>query len=221
MSVAAIIAPYRVSRWRPLAMAMAAGAIYAQLGSQVTAFDRLLGAVAAVAAMSAFAIDDPAAVTVASTPPSLLVRRTSRVLVVAVAIAAWWVIIAATTEARFGPVPVGAVSIQFVGLVAVALAVAAIAARADLTERDGLAGATACMIVHGLTLAPLPSWSPAPRGPGTPGTATRWLVVTAISVAVFLWASRDPASRRWLRPKPARGQEPANARQHDECTMTG
>ena len=150
--------------------------------------------------MSAFVIDDPAAITVASTPPSLLARRMSRVLVAVVALAAWWTILVATAQARFGPLPVRAMSIQLTGLVAIALAVAAVAAVAGLTERDGLAGATASMIVYGLTLAPLPSWSPMPRSPGTPGTATRWLVVTAISAAVFLWTSRDPASNRWHRP---------------------
>ncbi|HUS42204.1 MAG TPA: hypothetical protein VMY16_06030 [Ilumatobacteraceae bacterium] len=200
MTPDAIVASIRVTRWRPLAIAMVVGSLYAWLGSKVGASDRLAASAAAVAAMSAFVIDDPAAITVASTPPSLLARRMSRVLVAVVALAAWWTILVATAHARFGPLPVRALSIQLIGLVSVALAVAAVAAGAGLAERDGLAGATATMIVYGLTLAPLPSWSPMPRSPGTAGTATRWLVVTAISAAVFLWTSRDPASNRWPRP---------------------
>ena len=208
MTRIAIIASIRVTRWRPLAIAMAAAALYAVLGSKVTAIDRLVLAAAAVAATSAFVIDDPAAVTVASTPPSLLVRRIGRVLIAAVAVSFWWTIVVAAGIARSGPVPIRSISVELLGLAGVALAVAAVAAGSGLAERDGLAGATASMIFYGLTLVALPSWSPLPRSPGTPGAVTRWLVVTGISAAVFLWTSRDPALGRWSRPQLTRSRAP-------------
>lgn len=198
------VAALRVVRWRPLAIATAVGTLYAVLGSNVTAADRLMAAAAAVAATSAFVIDDPAAVTVASTPLTLLRRRAGRVLIVMVTVVVWWAVVVTITGARFGPMPIRAISVALLGLVAAALSVAAVVAGSGLAERDGLAGATASAIAYGLSLLPLPAWSLWPRSPGSPGTATRWLVFTGIAVAVFVWSCRDPAAAPLS--SPARGR---------------
>lgn len=193
MTSTAILATLRVARWRPLAIAMAAGGLYALLGAKGSASDRLMVAAAGVAAISAFIIDDPAAVTVAASPPSLLARRAGRVALVAVPVVAWWAVVVTIAGARFGPMPIRAISLALVGLAAVALAVGALAASSGLAERDGLAGATASATLYGLTLLPLPAWSPLPRSPGAPGTASRWLIAAGVAFAIFVWSSRDPA----------------------------
>lgn len=185
----------RVLSWQPLARVMTAGIVFVTIGSRAGAPLRLSIASAAVAAASAFVLDDPAAVTLAASPISLPVRRLQRVTVAALAVGLWWTAAVSIATHRAGPLPLQAPTLELGVFVAVALAVSAAATTMGDRTAGGIAGAVVTIASFATTFLPSRVWLPFPADPTAPGATLRLLPVLACAVTVLAWASRDPAQR--------------------------
>ena len=186
--------------WQPVAIAGAAVLVFVdvsqRLGSRPDALlHRLHFGGIAIAAAAAFAMDDPAAATLASSPTPLVARRAHRVAVVAAAVAGGWLLAAGRAGAlgaswdRAG----SALALELATYLAVALAVAALAAWWTPEAPVGAAGAVA---VLGLAIgaAALPGrWAPIPSSPYFDGARARLAIGLAAAVCLLAVASRDPA----------------------------
>ncbi len=186
----------RVLKWQPVGHVMLAALALVAIGSRAGVALRLSIAGAAVAAASAFLLDDPAAVTLAASPISLPRRRLQRVAAVAVAVGLWWAAAATIASHLGGGFPLRGRSLELSVFVAVALAASATASTLGDRTVGGIAGAVSAAGCYALTLLPPQTWLPWPAHPDAPGATSRWLVVLAVAIAVLAWASRDPAHRR-------------------------
>ncbi len=144
-----------------------------------------------------FALDDPAAETVAPSPTSLALRRIQRVVITGSIVATTWIVIAgavATSDRqRF---PAYDVVIEVVALSAIALATSALVQ----LRTQGSGGPAAALVVligpaflSGVVFRDVrvfPSLVPGQD------LRERWIWLGLIGIASLMLASRDPAGRR-------------------------
>jgi hypothetical protein len=170
------------------------------------AVDRLAGrtsdvlglelAAIALAVGIAFALDDPAAGSLAACPASLAIRNAVRVACVVPLPAGVWLALVLRSGAA------GAVRLTPVaaGLSSMALAIAATRVRAG--ESGGLAAGPAVLaLVSGAGLLPERlSLFPDDGRLADGSFGGRWGLVLVLSVVTYAAASRDPAARRLARP---------------------
>ncbi len=186
----------RVVSWQPLVYMMLAGILIVASGNRASVHLRLSIASAAVAAATAFLLDDSAAVTLAASPMSLPLRRLQRVTVGALAVGLWWAAAIAVTTHLAGGFPLRGRALELSVYVAVATAVSATASTMGDRTAGGIAGALFSMACFGTTFLPSRTWLPLPAHPDAPGAMSRLLAVLACAIAVLAWMSRDPADRR-------------------------
>ncbi len=185
----------RVVSWQPLATAMAVGIVIVATGSPASVMTRLAIAAAAVAAGTAFTLDDPASVTLAASPTSRPARRFARVACVAVVTGMWWAAAAAVASSRMGALPLRGLALELAAFVAVALAVSATAASQGDQTGGGVAGVVVVVACYGSTFLPPRWWLPFPAYPSAPGASARLTATFALAACLLAVTSRDPASR--------------------------
>ena len=186
----------RVVTWQPMARAQLAGIVFISLANKPSADQRLSIAGAAVAATSAFVLDDPATSTLGAAPTSLPRRRIQRATFAGVSIATWWIMVATITSVRSSSdlAPTSR-TIELGTLVAIALAVSAVASAAGDRTTGGIAGALFVGVWFALSLLPPSRWLPFVAHPGTAGARTQSIVVLGCALTLLALASRDPACR--------------------------
>lgn len=162
-----------------------------------------------LAAGAAFALDDPAASTLAASPTALRARRAHRLLPACAAWGVLWTLALATTAAGAEDAPVAAATLEAGGMLAVALAAAALAAPHTPDGRGGVAAVPVLTLgVLGCVLAQYlyPRWVTlfvmSTAEPEWGAARARWIVVLAVAVAALSATSLDPARRRRRREWP-------------------
>lgn len=190
-------ATLRAISWLPLLAAGALGLVLLLLGEPTITRLRLVAV--ALCAGTAFALDDPAAETLASSPTTLLVRRLVRVALVLPVVAALWALLVAAG----GQPADAALALELAALLAVALTATAVAARFAPDGRGALAAAPALLVLLAAAAIALPDrWTLLAWGPADPhwaGAHGRWALVLVLALLALLQVSRDPARRRLLR----------------------
>ena len=147
-----------------------------------------------------FALDDPAAETVAASPTPLARRRIHRVAIVgAITVATWLVIAAVVATSDTQRFPIYDVIIEVSALAAIALATSALVQRR--TQAPG--GPTAALVVlvgpaflYGVVFRDVrvfPSLVPGQD------LRQRWIWIALACAALLVLASRDPAGRKRVR----------------------
>ncbi len=148
---------------------------------------------------AAFVLDDPAAQTTAGTPTPILLPRGVRIaLTLPPLIAMWAVIVAYSGLAQID----GAMWMEFAGMLALTMALAAIGARVVGYERAGMFASPTLMFLLVASRFVSDRWRPFPLDPISStwfDAYGRWLIALAASLIVFLVVSREPA-----RANPAR-----------------
>lgn len=185
----------RVVKWQPMAQVMLFATLFVILGSRAGVLQRLSMAGVAVAAASAFMLDDSAAITLAAVPTSLPVRRFWRVAATVVTIMLWWVAAVAFATHQVGDFPLRGRALELIVFVTIAMAVSAIASMVGDRIEGGIAGAVIVGVCYVLTLLPPRRWLPFPAHPDAAGAHPRLLMILAGALALLAWASRDPARR--------------------------
>jgi hypothetical protein len=186
----------RVLTWQPTAWSLAGATLLLVIAKPATLDLRLAIGGAAVAATAGFALDDPAAVTLAASPSSLRRRRAHRVAIVLVVAGTWWIGVVEYVTVRAGRFPLVDRTLLFGVLVAIALATAAAVAHLGERTGGGIAGVVVTLGAFATTFLPPRTWLPLPNSPDAPGATGRLLAVAVATVAVLWIASRDPAGRR-------------------------
>ncbi len=168
----------------------AAGEGRALVALRVTAFLLALGA--------AFALDDPASTTLAGSPSALAVRRAHRLLPACAAWALCWGAAVGTAVAA-GSTPLAVPTLEAAGMLALALALAAVAGPHAPDGRGGVvAGPALTLAMLGILLVQYryPRW--ATMFAFSPGMAEwdaerlRWTALLAAAMAALMAASLDP-----------------------------
>jgi hypothetical protein len=148
----------------------------------------------------AFLLDDPSEASTEAVAGSLLLRRTLRVALLLPATAAWWAV--AVWRVRDVhpalPLPVAALTLELIALLAVTLALAAVGSRLAPERRGGVAAAPALFALDtaAFLLPPELALYPPPGGATWAAAHQRWAVILGIALVAFAFASRDPANRR-------------------------
>lgn len=194
--------------WLPLLGAAAIAGVAMWLidpaGDEVAALTALRLTAFLLAAGAAFALDDPAATTLASSPTALSVRRWHHLMPLGLAWAALWAVALATANALGGDggISVAAPTLEAAGMLTLALAVAAIAMPYVPEGRGGIVagpaltlamlGALVAQTLHpGLaTLFPL-----SPTASEWGASHARWALLLVASTVAIVIASLDPARR--------------------------
>lgn len=187
-----------VASWGEMAAAGGMGLVMVALAawSQGSVVLRVRLAGAAVAASTAWLLDDPAAATLAASPTTVLVRRAVRVAVGFAFTLGWWGAAAAVATATAGGVPVAAAA-EVVVLTALAAAGSVAGQRWSGDGRGASAGALVVLVwfllsfVHGAV--------PLPPQPLRPGATVPLLAAAAAALVAAAALSRDPAARRLVR----------------------
>lgn len=227
----------RSIRWSPLVISGASGAIivYLQTGDACTiegAGGSCVGlgarisivriAAVLIAIGAGFILDDPTEETTAHQPVSLFVRRFTRIAVAAPAVLTfWWLSMALAVRTLDDPAsfPKGAVSVELVAIVAVALALAALATPFVPERMGGIAAGPALLgFVVGFLLLPprLAMFVDDPMHERWSGSHEAWWAILGLAALVLLLSSRDPWRRRLLgalrvgRPQPRNHREAAD-----------
>ncbi|MEO6653738.1 MAG: hypothetical protein ABIP17_13890 [Ilumatobacteraceae bacterium] len=203
-AIALALPSTRVVKWQPMAQVMLFATLFVILGSSAGLLQRLSMAGVAVAAASAFVLDDTAAITLAAVPTSLPVRRFWRVAATVVAITLWWSAAVAVATHRVGSFPLRGRALELIVFVTTALAVSAIASTVGDRIEGGIAGAVIVGVCYGLTLLPPWRWLPFPAHPDAAGAHMRLLMILAGALTLLTWASRDPARRPLRRESTSR-----------------
>lgn len=202
----------RAISWGPLAGgSVAALAVMVCLRMRDASTAGLIGGlrVGAVllAAGAAFAIDDPAATTLASSPTPLSVRRSLRLALALGACFAAWTAMLRIAGGPTHPAAAG-ISVEAAGMLAVALAAASVAAPWIANGLGGLAGGptlVALLLAAMIVQQYWPQWALL-AFPGTPAweaAQLRWLLLAGAGGTLVALAALDPA-RRLLTPRPRR-----------------
>lgn len=192
----------RTIRWLPVPACGALGflIVYAglhekgQIGSAHLPF-----AAVALCLSAAFVLDDAAAEIVGGKPTPLLLRRGVRIVVQLPALLALWGAILA--YAGFEQIA-GAMWVEFTGMLALTLALAAIGSRFIGGERAGMFASPALLVVLVASGFVSTRWRPFPLDPISSGWFDlygRWTIALVASLVVFLIAGRDPARANPLR----------------------
>lgn len=195
-------------------------------------------AAVALALGAGLVLDDPAAETLAATPTTLAARRALRLLLAVPVLGAAWILVLGLSAQRLpmpaaaatdpsgampaggvttavvgtGEMPAGGFTLELAGMVAAALAVAALAIRVLGDGRvGGVVAGPALLALLGAALRLPGRWAlfaPHPAHPVWAGAQGRWLLALLVATTVLTAASRDPAAR--LRPRRAnqRGSKP-------------
>ena len=186
----------RVVSWQPLARVMVAGIAFVTIGSRAGVPFRLSIAGAAVAAASAFLLDDSASVTLAASPTSLPARRLYRVSITAIAVGLWWTAAVSVAIKSAGGFPLRGRALELAMFVTIALAVSATATTMGDRTTGGVAGAVVTIACYSLTFLPSKTWLPLPSNPDAPGATPRLLAVLICATAALTYASHDPATHK-------------------------
>jgi hypothetical protein len=173
--------PYlrRAVRWQPIIGAAAVAGL-------LTRTDTFPILVVAVVAMGlSYVLDDPAAVILDATPTGRAGRRIPCLgLTVALAAAVWLGVVQPLWSLRSSSPAAGPADLAVATLAGVVLAAAVVGG-----------GVTAAPVV--LAVGLVGSNLPAPWSlPVVPGQSRNWVIVLAVSLAMVITGSRDPAVRR-------------------------
>ena len=173
----------------------AAGDGRALVALRVTAFLLALGA--------AFALDDPASTTLAGSPSPLAVRRSHRVLPASAAWALCWGAAVGGTAVAADSTPLGLPTLEAAGMLALALAFAAVAGPHTPDGRGGVvAGPALTIAMLGILMVQYryPRWATmfalSPAMPEWDGERLRWTALLAGAIAALIAASLDPFRAR-------------------------
>lgn len=153
-------------------------------------------ALVALAGAAAFVLDEPAAAAVEAVPRTLRCRTRARATVVAVPFAVWAGGVLAL-ERRNAVTPVAALLVEGAGVLAVAVALAAVLRYLGRTEPgDVVASAVGATVLVLLVFNPPPRSVPLfPAGDGWAASSALWCVLAAAAVVTAVCASRDPFRR--------------------------
>jgi hypothetical protein len=191
----------RTIRWLPIPVSGALGTfiVYAGLHERGQGNPHLPFVAIALCLSAAFFLDDPTAETVGGTPTPLLLRRGVQIVLGLPALfAIWGAILAYAGFEELHP----AMWVEFAGMLALTLALAAIGARIIGSERAGMFAAPALMLVLVVSAFVSAKWRPLPLDPVGTGWFDlygRWTIALVVSSAVFLIAGRDPARANPIR----------------------
>ena len=154
----------------------------------------------------AFLLDDPSEPTTEGVAGSLLLRRSLRVALLLPATAAWWAAVMwrVRTVHPGLPLPVAALTLEAVALLAVTMALAAAGSRLAPERRGGVVAAPALLALTsaGFLLPARVALYAQPSSAAWDDAHRRWALLLGLALATFVAASRDPAHRRlpsWLR----------------------
>jgi hypothetical protein len=199
--------------WRPLvagavlgsAVLLVPGMLITTLtGAQLTTLTRL--AAVCVALGAAFVLDDTAARSTPTVPIPRLTRNLVRVALALPVVALWWTLTVGLVRSPAAVrLPVAALTLEAVTLLATALALAAAAQRRTPDGRTGVVAASALLVfaVVAWSLPPQAALLLAPADPQWTASHYRWTVVLLSALAVFLWAGRELRRRSppgWRHP---------------------
>jgi hypothetical protein len=150
----------------------------------------------------AFLLDDPSEPTTEGVAGSLLLRRTLRVALLLPATTAWWVAALWRVHSLHpgAPLPVAALTLEAVALLAVTVALAAAGSRLAPERRGGVVAAPALLALVSVAFL-LPAGVALYVQPASltwAGAHQRWALLLALALAAFAAASRDPARCRLL-----------------------
>jgi hypothetical protein len=152
-----------------------------------------------LAAGAGFALDDPAAETLAASPTSLARRRGWRLLIVLPGVTLLYGLLLRLQGAQ-GRRETTALSLLSAGLVGLSLAAAATAGRTSRWRNRGGDMAAPMLLLLVLLSSAIPErWRPLPFGDVPGGWAQiyiRWAAAAVIGFAILTLLSRDPAARR-------------------------
>ena len=184
-----------VITWKPLVATTIATTTWLALTARPSG-PLLSVAAAAVAAVTAHVLDDPASVTFESSPTTLLRRRTHRVALALPLVGVWWALAITAVSRSNGHLPLAAHTLQLIALLAVGLAGASVAANViGDRARGGTAGAVAVVVCFGTAFLPERALQLLPSDPAAPGAARRLLVILALALVIQAGSSIDPAER--------------------------
>jgi len=172
-----------------------AGQVRALVALRVTAF--------LLAAGAAFALDDPAAATLAGSPTRLALRRAHRLAPVGAAWGVLWGTAIAVADATAPGTPLAVPTLEAVTMFTLALAASAVAGAHAPEGRGGVVAGPALMLAMlGVLLAQYryPRWATlfalSPDTPEWNGARLRWAVLLAAGVAALTATSLDPSRAR-------------------------
>jgi hypothetical protein len=155
-----------------------------------------------LAAVAAFVLDEAAAGAVDAVPHTRPRRTANRAVLLALPLMVWTAGIAAV-EWRAPATPATGLLVEGMGVLAVAIALAAVLRRAGRNEPGEVTAAAVGGAILTLAVFDVPSWWPVPIFPGDtgwPASTALWGVVAVASTAVVAGASREPYRRsRWSR----------------------
>lgn len=154
-------------------------------------------AMVVLAAGAAFTFDDPAECTLASAPVPRWQRRTIRL---GLATAAWlsaWAVVLAVASAAPGALAVAPLTLEALGWLSVALAVAAVSDSTATVPAMLVSYVGAHRLPHRLALIT------EHQGPAWDAARDRWLALIAVAVVVVAASNCDPARRRLHRHRHA------------------
>ena len=188
-----------VASWGEMAAAGGMGLVTVVLAawSQGSVVLRVRLAGAAVAASTAWLLDDSATATLAASPTTVLARRAVRVAVGFAFALGWWGAAAAAATAVAGGVPVAAAA-EVVVLTALAVAGSVAGQRWSGDGRGASAGALVVLVWFLLSFVPDVGAVPLPPQPLRPGATGPLLAVAGAALVAAVALSRDPAARRLL-----------------------
>jgi len=141
-----------------------------------------------------YAVDDPAAPTLASSPTTLAVRRGMRaLLIVAVVLIAWSVALLVADRYGTSSADVGALAGELCATAAVSAAIAS-RARTDASVSTGAVAAAGALLIV-VTISAFAYHWPALPAIGRAQSHHRWWLIAGLGLAIAAWSSRDPAAR--------------------------
>jgi hypothetical protein len=172
-----------------------AGCVAAGAGGPPLTYVRL--ALVALAAAAAFVLDEPAAAAVDAVPASRRRRTTARVGAALIPFAVWTAGVAAL-ERRSAVTPAWALLLEGAGVLAVAVAAAAVVRRAGRSEPgEAVAAALGAGLLAAVLFQPPPRSVPAfPVTDGWAASTVLWAVALTTAAVVVAAASADPYRRR-------------------------
>lgn len=158
---------------------------------------RLLLAGLAAGAALALVWDDRCAPLAAATPVGLPSVRTGRGAVLLAALTVSWGACALAAERAVPTTPVAAIAVPVLAVAALLVAAVGLIARGREGEPVGAYPVPVLLFVVVLLSRVPARWAllVPPSAGAWPQARDRWLLLLALSVAIVVWLSRDPASR--------------------------